>query len=106
MTILLLTFTILFFGALNSLGLGIVGTYANAMAVAADAPATLASWIEWARAQRRPLRYATPGVGTAAHFTGEFLRQLSGSSGNRPASSIHRPAPSECPSRMTGRDGA
>jgi len=58
--------------------LGIVGTYANAMTVAADAPATLPSWIEWARTQRRPLRYATPGVGTAAHFTGEFLRQTEG----------------------------
>ena len=46
--------------------LGIVGTYANAMAVAADAPATLAAWIEWARAQHRPLRYATAGAGTAA----------------------------------------
>jgi len=58
--------------------LGIVGTYANAMTVAADAPATLPGWIEWARTQRRPLRYATPGVGTAAHFTGEFLRQTEG----------------------------
>ena len=58
--------------------LGIVGTYANAMAVAADAPATLPAWIEWARTQRRPLRYATAGTGTAAHFTGEFLRQTEG----------------------------
>ena len=58
--------------------LGIVGTYANAMTVAADVPATLPAWIEWARTQRRPLRYATPGVGTAAHFTGEFLRQTEG----------------------------
>ena len=58
--------------------LGIVGTYANAMVVSADAPSTLASWIEWARAQRRPLRYATPGAGTAAHFSGEFLRQTEG----------------------------
>ena len=58
--------------------LGIVGTYANAMVVSADAPSTLASWVEWARAQRRPLRYATPGAGTAAHFSGEFLRQTEG----------------------------
>jgi tripartite-type tricarboxylate transporter receptor subunit TctC len=58
--------------------LGIVGTYATAMAVAADAPATLAAWIEWARTPRRPLRYATAGTGTAAHFTGEFLRQTEG----------------------------
>ena len=58
--------------------LGIVGTYANAMTVAADTPPTLASWIAWARAQRRPLRYATPGTGTAAHFTGEFLQQTEG----------------------------
>jgi tripartite-type tricarboxylate transporter receptor subunit TctC len=58
--------------------LGIVGTYANAMTVAADAPATLAAWIEWARTQRRPLRYASAGTGTAAHFTGEFLRQSEG----------------------------
>ncbi len=58
--------------------LGIVGTYANAMAVAADAPATLPAWIEWARTQRRPLRYATAGTGTAAHFAGEFLRQTEG----------------------------
>ncbi len=58
--------------------LGIVGTYANAMTVAADAPSTLASWIEWARTQRRPLRYATAGTGTAAHFSGEFLRQTEG----------------------------
>lgn len=58
--------------------LGIVGSYANAMTVAADAPPTVASWIEWARAQRRPLRYATAGTGTAAHFTGEFLRQTEG----------------------------
>ena len=58
--------------------LGIIGSYANAMTVAADAPATLPGWIEWARTQRRPLRYATPGVGTAAHLTGEFLRQTEG----------------------------
>ena len=58
--------------------LAIVGTYANAMAVAADTPATLAAWIEWARKQRRPLRYATAGTGTAAHFAGEFLRQTEG----------------------------
>jgi len=55
--------------------LGIVGTYAAAMVVSADAPATLAAWIDWARVQRRPLRYATTGAGTAAHFAGEFLRQ-------------------------------
>jgi tripartite-type tricarboxylate transporter receptor subunit TctC len=55
--------------------LGIVGTYAAAMVASADAPATLATWIDWARAQRRPLRYATTGAGTAAHFAGEFLRQ-------------------------------
>ena len=58
--------------------LGIVGSYANAMVVRAEVASGLAAWIEWARTQRRPLRYATAGTGTAAHFAGEFLRQTTG----------------------------
>jgi tripartite-type tricarboxylate transporter receptor subunit TctC len=67
--------------------LGIVGSYANAMVVRAEVAPGLAAWIEWARAQRRPLRYATTGTGTAAHFAGEFLRQTAG------LDLVHEPMP-------------
>jgi len=56
----------------------IFGTYANGLVVRSREPLTLREWIDRAKAERKPLRYATIGEGSAGHLAGEFLRQTYG----------------------------
>jgi tripartite-type tricarboxylate transporter receptor subunit TctC len=56
-----------------------VCSYPFAFAVPKDHPAqSLAGWIEWAKAQRRELPWASPAAGSAPHFMGIMLAKKAG----------------------------
>ncbi len=56
-----------------------VCSYPFAFAVPKDHPAqSLAGWIDWAKAQRRDLPWASPAAGSAPHFMGIMLAKRSG----------------------------
>lgn len=56
----------------------IFGTYANAVVVRSKEPQTLQQWIARAKAERKPVRYASIGEGSGGHLAGEYLRQTYG----------------------------
>ncbi len=56
-----------------------VCSYPFAFAVPKDHPAqSLPAWIDWARAQRRDLPWASPAAGSAPHFMGIVLAKKAG----------------------------
>lgn len=56
-----------------------VCSYPFAFAVPKDHPAdSLAAWIDWVRAQRRELPWASPAAGSAPHFMGIVLARKAG----------------------------
>lgn len=56
-----------------------VCSYPFAFAVPKDHPAqTLPAWIDWAKAQRRELPWASPAAGSAPHFMGIMLARRAG----------------------------
>jgi tripartite-type tricarboxylate transporter receptor subunit TctC len=56
-----------------------VCSYPFAFAVPKDHPAqTLPAWIDWAKAQRRELPWASPAAGSAPHFIGIMLARKAG----------------------------
>lgn len=56
-----------------------VCSYPFAFAVPKDHPAqTLPAWIDWAKAQRRDLPWASPAAGSAPHFMGIVLAKKAG----------------------------
>lgn len=56
-----------------------VCSYPFAFAVPKDHPAqTLPAWIDWAKAQRRELPWASPAAGSAPHFMGIVLAKKAG----------------------------